>query len=769
MEDKNIVAQDGVFDPETCPLEVLRQKIDQFENEEDFYNTMQLSAKTFINSVYGVFGTEFFNLANTDIAESITLQGQDLIKYSVVQINDYIKNLWNQDYDGHKRIADRMKGIFGDAFAYDKFLEAARNNKIMVDTMQIYGDSVTGDSMIDLHDGSRMSIEEMFNECCDSEAHDKIRVKSSRIVKSYDLSHGDVAFYGVKYIMRHYTDKSIWEIVSKCGKSICVTGDHSVMVSRNDNIIEMKPYEILDTDRLVISEDDKSFTTQIVSVKCVNERYAGFVYDIAIDTDTENHNFFANGILVHNTDSVSGDSVVITEKHPEGIAIEKFYNENVENVSDSTKAGHESIWTDDKVLNYSIDSFHTGEYPLYYGKVKRIIRHKVSKAKWVLRTDFDHEVFCTEDHSIVVYRNDHFAKVRPSDVTYEDKVAIADEMYGDLVEDLVHITSCECVGEYKNEYVYDIEMDDENHTFFANGILVHNSAYITMQPVIDACYIPKDQELEFDLAFYDEILEAYMDGKFDEYAAKFNCKKNLEKFELEKISRTIIMLAKKNYMCDVEWIDSGARFEPTHHITYTGFDVVKGSTPEYCRKEMKDFVTFVMGVLNTGRKPTLGEIVKRLVDIKKRFSMQSPNDIAKSTSISNYESFVMNDKGPEIKYFEFKTALDANGQPIQTGEKLPVPIHVRAAAIYNNMLFNKAKKYRSKYNLLKSGDKVRFYYTGDDSVFGFVPDLFPMEFAPKMNIDIQFEKMLLSPLNRIIVALGYNEIAPTLTYTPSLF
>jgi hypothetical protein len=47
--------------------------------------------------------------------------------------------------------------------------------------------------------------------------------------------------------------------------------------------------------------------------------------------------------------------------------------------------------------------------------------------------------------------------------------------------------------------------------------------------------------------------------------------------------------------------------------------------------------------------------------------------------------------------------------------------------------------------------------------------MFPIEFAPPIDIDPQFEKMLLSPLNRIVVAMGYFEIPPTLTYTPSLF
>jgi len=430
MEEQN-------FNPETCTIDELKAVIEKYKNEEEYYNTMQLSAKTFINSVYGVFGTAWFNLANTDIAESITLQGQDLIKFSVIEINKYINEFWNQDYEGHKRIADRLRNIFGDAFKYDEFLELAKRNVLKINTLQVYGDT--------------------------------------------------------------------------------------------------------------------------------------------------------------------------------------------------------------------------------------------------------------------------------------------------------------------------------------------DSAYITLQPIIDACCIPADQQLEFDLAFYEEILEGYMDEKFDEYANRNHCKHNYEKFELEKISRTIIMLAKKNYMCDVEWIDTGTRFDPLEHITYTGFDVVKGTTTDYCREEMKTFVNYVMDILNSGRKPTLSEIVSKLKEIKKRFIMQNPNDISITKGISNYENFVKNDKTPDIEYYQFKTKVDENGNEYLTNDKLPVPIHVRAAAVYNNMLFNKGKKYKSKYSLLKSGEKVRFYYTGEDTVFGFVPDSFPIEFAPAIDIDIQFEKMLLSPLNRIVSAMGYFEIPPTLTYTKSLF
>ena len=149
MEEKN-------FDPETCTIDELKAVIEKYKNEEEYYNTMQLSAKTFINSVYGVFGTEWFNLANTDIAESITLQGQDLIKFSVIEINKYINEFWNKDYEGHKRIADRLRNIFGDVFKYDEFLELAKRNSLKINTLQVYGDT----------DSAYITLQPIIDACC---------------------------------------------------------------------------------------------------------------------------------------------------------------------------------------------------------------------------------------------------------------------------------------------------------------------------------------------------------------------------------------------------------------------------------------------------------------------------------------------------------------------------------------------------------------------------------------------------------------------------
>ena len=49
---------------------------------------------------------------------------------------------------------------------------------------------------------------------------------------------------------------------------------------------------------------------------------------------------------------------------------------------------------------------------------------------------------------------------------------------------LERVKSIACIGEFEDEYVYDIEMDDESHTFIANDILVHNSVYSQLEEVI---------------------------------------------------------------------------------------------------------------------------------------------------------------------------------------------------------------------------------------------------------------------------------------------
>ena len=279
-----------------------------------------------------------------------------------------------------------------------------------------------------------------------------------------------------------------------------------------------------------------------------------------------------------------------------------------------------------------------------------------------------------------------------------------------------------------------------------------DSAYISLQPVIDTCNIPIEQETYFVLAINEGVLSEYLEQMFDRYAADFNCPKNLEKFELEKIARSVIMLAKKKYIMDISWKEPDVHVAPVHSLVYKGIEVIQGSTPDFCRECMKEFIKFMLEKIDAGQKPEYDAIIRKLKELKTKFSMQNPNEISKSFGMSDYEKYILDDK-KEIKYTPDTVC----------------PIHVRAAAVYNNMLYNKAKRYKSKYNIIHKGDKVKFYYTADNGVFAFLPNEFPGEFAPKMGIDLQFVKMVLEPLNRIIEASGYPKVSSALTFSVGLW
>ena len=53
--------------------------------------------------------------------------------------------------------------------------------------------------------------------------------------------------------------------------------------------------------------------------------------------------------------------------------------------------------------------------------------------------------------------------------------------------EILEIESVEELSPFEGEYVYDLEMDTETeHTFFANDILVHNSCYFSIEPILAA-------------------------------------------------------------------------------------------------------------------------------------------------------------------------------------------------------------------------------------------------------------------------------------------
>ncbi|MEN6292964.1 MAG: hypothetical protein ABFD07_13235, partial [Methanobacterium sp.] len=76
------------------------------------------------------------------------------------------------------------------------------------------------------------------------------------------------------------------------------------------------------------------------------------------------------------------------------------------------------------------------------------------------------------------------------------------------------------------------------------------------------------------------------------------------------------------------------------------------------------------------------------------------------------------------------------------------------------------------YEFIKSGTKIKYYYCKDKSVndiFAYIRGSYPIEMAPEIDLDEQFAKSILSPINSIIAPLGLPEITKRLSVVLDIF
>lgn len=313
------------------------------------------------------------------------------------------------------------------------------------------------------------------------------------------------------------------------------------------------------------------------------------------------------------------------------------------------------------------------------------------------------------------------------------------------------IQSCECIGEFDDEYVYDLEIDEESYedqTFFANGILVHNSNYINFGAVMNSCTFDYEP-FEFIKRLNKYRLKEYIKNCFEIYAKKWDTE-NFQDFELESLSYSGIFLGKKKYVLDVAWQDPNKDLFPKlSKIKSTGIELAQSGTAPFAREKL---TMLLKHIFDKGKDFNIREFVKILKEIKNEFKIQKTDLIAIGTSVNNIEKFIINDTS------RFEVAKGC-------------PMHVRAAGYHNYILNNST--YKQKYSLIRSTDKIKFYYVKvknerENNVFGYLNGVYPYEYAPPVDFDEQFNRVILDPINRFIEAMGYTPLSSNLLLVKSL-
>jgi DNA polymerase elongation subunit (family B) len=169
----------------------------------------------------------------------------------------------------------------------------------------------------------------------------------------------------------------------------------------------------------------------------------------------------------------------------------------------------------------------------------------------------------------------------------------------------------------------------------------------------------------------------YFKKCLEDYAGSFGVE-NKEDFELERISESIINIAKKKYIQHILFED-GIPYERLNYIYPKGVELVRSSTPAFARDKIVGIVKYLFSHPDTFNIKDLLKLVKNL---RKEFELADIDDICMQSSVSKYDVKVLNDKTLPLQFVS------------------GAHFAVKSAAHYN-FLLSKSKDYQQKYEFIK--------------------------------------------------------------------
>jgi len=237
--------------------------------EQKMLDYRQRALKILANSFYGYMGYPKARWYSKESAESVTAWGRYYIETTIKEIENW----------GFK---------------------------------VLYADSVSGDTEVIIREKGEVKfvkIEDLFKN-----VEYKLGEKEYCTLQDVEAltlnDNGKLVWKKVPYVMRHLARKKMYRVFSG-EKYVDVTEDHSIIVYKDGKFVEAKPINLNDNMKLILYNDGEIIFSDVTSV--IEIEYKDYVYDIEVE---DTHRFFANGILVHNTD---GFYATLPGEKPEAI------------------------------------------------------------------------------------------------------------------------------------------------------------------------------------------------------------------------------------------------------------------------------------------------------------------------------------------------------------------------------------------------------------------------------------------------------------------
>jgi hypothetical protein len=220
-------------------IKEIEDKIEKLTALKNEYKNEEQAVKLTMNSIYGAIGNNWFVCFNPDVAEAVTLQGQDLIKYSEKALHKYFHEYWHVDKELHEKLElTTVKRVSKPLVIYGDTDSLASNSEVIIN----YANKPSKITICDLF--SMFSKTDGF--ISDYKGNEIIEPDNLASLNYIDQS---LTFSPIKKIIRHKVRKAKWKLVTETGKEVIVTNDHSLTVFRDGIKIHIKASEInIDTD-----------------------------------------------------------------------------------------------------------------------------------------------------------------------------------------------------------------------------------------------------------------------------------------------------------------------------------------------------------------------------------------------------------------------------------------------------------------------------------------------------------------------------------------
>ena len=419
----------------------------------------------------------------------------------------------------------------------------------------------------------------------------------------------------------------------------------------------------------------------------------------------------------------------------DNIAIEKLFN-------DLLNEGHQiHDYKTYELIEYpNIEILTVGNV---YKPIKYISRHKTNKR--LLKIDVKHNnmrrsVVVTTDHVCMIYNRDHFFEnTNAKNLNINDYVSIYDNEND--VECIGNIINIENLGK-TDEYVYDIEVEDESHVFYANDILVHNSNFFNIDCVTkmfktkhgfgdDIAAWTDEQKLEL-WKYMDNFVENVLNPHQQELIRNYCHTEHAEvlRYSMEYIGACGIYEAKKHYGV-YKILSEGP--EIVNKIKYSGIELKKATVPKKIKGILGEIYSGILA--KNWKESDFAEYIQKAYD---DFRTLSIDDLA--------------------MWKGYNTAREADGfLSMAVGAT-----GISSACTYYNQMIDKLGLGK-KYDQILLGQKVRFCYVLPDNEYGisyiaYHDGQWPKEFDQIFHVDydVMFDKLILSALKGFIEATRFK-------------